>query len=263
MDCQFFSLFLLAASFILLGTCTIMLWKKLRTMSARDNQAVQTSSSHLQLEELESRMNDKIVSMERLINSQSTLISVISNNLRIGSQKEVVPGKEEGDKTREDQGQTGTISNINVIPHIAPEDAEKKLDNLLNGADFTERIWQQFSKPFNICAEKLISYLGENGLPMPRLEPYPALQEDNPNFWTFMIVQALNWRAEGKRFLIPRNFDRYDPLWHEHLFEIRGNTNKPDNYINGLVRCAALKNGILTGNIDKKLVETKGIIAVD
>jgi hypothetical protein len=263
MECQFFSVFLLAASFFLLGACTIMLWKKLSSMSPQDNQVVQTSNRNIELEALESRMNDKIASMERLINSQSTLISVISNNLHISSQKEIVTGEEEGDKTPVDQGQTRIISNIDVSPHIAPEDAEKKLDNLLNGADFTERIWQQFSRPFNLCAEKLIAYLGENGLPMPRIEPYPALQDNNPNFWTFMIVQALNWRAEGKRFLIPRNFDRYDPLWHAHLFEIRGNTNKPDNYINGLVRCAVLKNGILTGYIDKKLVETKGIIKMD
>ena len=74
-----------------------------------------------------------------------------------------------------------------------------------------------------------------------------------------MIVQAQNWRAEGKRFVIPRNYDRYDPLWHEHLFTLRGNTNKPDNYINGLAQCAMLKNGELSGNIDKKLVDIAGL----
>lgn len=268
MECQFFSVFLLAASFILLGVCTIMLWNKVRTIAAKNDQAVLTSNQHLELEVVESRMNDKIAHLERLLNSQSTLISIISTNLSICGIEETVVEKKSTEKESTGQEITkgeenSVITSPDVISRVRYEDAEKKLESLLNDANFTKDIWPQFSESFYICAEKLVSYLSQHGLSTPRIDAYPPLKENNPNFWTFMVVQAMTWRSDGKQFVIPRNYVRYDPLWHQHTFEVRGNTNKADNFINGLVRCAMLKSGMLTGNIDKSMVDLKGIISVE
>ncbi|MCP4146208.1 MAG: hypothetical protein GY757_00525, partial [bacterium] len=208
----------------------------------------------------------KIDFLLKLVNSQSNLLSVISNSLGSYADTELQDktGANSADEDTQNNDNTpGTPSVIGITPNFTPVDVEKKLNKLLNGAEFTGNIWQQFSKPFNVCMDSLVKYLGENGVPMPRINPYPALKENNPNFWRFMIVQPHNGQTGGKRFLIPRNYDHYDPLWYEHLFKIKGNLNKPDNFIKGMVNCVILKNGELTGYIDKKLVEMKGTISVD
>jgi len=267
MELQIFSLIVSTVAFILACLMFILFFRKLKEANNKTNQPIY-SDLHSELNLLESRINNQIDLMMNTINSQSTLISSISNrvdNIMViepGTQKDVVENTVDNEHTIIAEPPEETTDN-RIQSWVSTVDVDKKLDSLLNGTDFTETIWKHFSGPFDFCAEKLVKYLGEHCIPLPRIEPYPTLKDNNPNFWTFIIIQAQNWKDEGRRFVIPRNFDRYDPLWHKHLFEVRGNVNKPDSFIKGLVRCAMLMNGNLSGNIDNRLVELKGIITVD
>lgn len=258
----FLTLVFIIIGFVIVFVFLTFLWKKV--VNEKENQGSPYDNNELKI--LESLMKDRIDMVIRILNSQTTLITAISSSLGTIRKNEDTfekkPVKTSEEEIKIDNEALSKDPGNDVIPRLTPEDAEIKLESLLNGTDFTVSIWQQFSKPFDICAHLLVMYLAENGLPSPRIEPYPPMQDNNPNFWKFMIV-ALNWKADGKRFVIPRNYERYDPLWHEHLFNVRGNVNKPDNYINGLVRCAELKNGELSGYIDKKLLEREGIIEVE
>jgi len=272
MDLQIFTLLVVTIGIIFITICLILFWGKVKEINNKVNQTT-ANDYHQNLDNIELRVDNKLNLMMNMINSQSSLISSFSNRINhfnvVSKDFEKKPLEPTEDKFSKEISQNPSKElfikedNDNETTMLNPEVVEKKLDSLLNGTDFTESIWQQFSKPFDVCVDMLIKYLGEHGMPMPRIQPYPAIKDNNPNFWTFMIIQAQNWKDEGRRFVIPRNFDRYDPLWHKHLFDVRGNVNKPDSYINGLVRCAIIINGNLSGSIDKRLVEEKGIISVD
>lgn len=272
MEIQIYTLLVSIVGFIFIGLCLVLFSGKVRDLNEKVKEISQPAHPD-EAVNLDSRINMKLDPLVNMVNAQSTLISSILQQLGNIAVIKAIPGKEVattaagnepvkiGEKNQEE---IADDKNKRELEHrLSIVDMDKKLDSLLNGTDFTMSIWQGFQEPFDVCAEKLAKYLGEHGIPLPRIEPYPDLKENNPNFWIFMIVQAQSWKNEGRRFLIPRNFARYDQLWHKHLFEIRGNVNKPDSFIKGLVRCAILMNGNLADNIDKRLVELKGIISVD
>lgn len=241
--------------------------KNWKTVFIKDNEGVYKKD----IENLKLSIDGNLNRMMNIIDSQNSLIKTISNlyenfkRVEIASEKELMNISKSINEASKQKNLEVTVESIPmaIIPTITNEELEKKLDSLLNSADFTESIWHHFSRPFDVCVDMLITHLGEHGIPMPKIEAFPNIKDNNPNFWTFMIVHIQNWKDVGRQFIIPRNFDRYDPLWHKHLFEVRGNVNRADNYIKGLVRCAIIMNGDLSGNIDKRLVELKGIISVD
>jgi hypothetical protein len=65
------------------------------------------------------------------------------------------------------------------------------------------------------------------------------------------------------RFLIPRNYSRYDPAMHDHLFKVMGGGESLENFIRELRQCAVLRgSGPLEEFIPPKLVERKGVLVV-
>lgn len=281
MTVELANLVLLSMCVILLGISTIMLWKKFQILSTNNVKAIRS-------EEPQSRINDSIENLTRLVNIQSSLLSIVAKNMKsenhciehnssnqptqspaqtsaneISEQKTILDSNNHQDDRQHEQKHSAK-QDISFLPaEETPEKISKELERLLNSSDFTRTIWQQFSRPFDICAKQMNQFLGDHGIPSPRIEAFPPLEKGNPNFWSFMIVEPNSWKSNGKRFLIPRNYDRYDILTHSHLFEVQGNRHKADSSIIELVRCATLSSGSITNHIDKKMVETKGIIAVD
>lgn len=138
-----------------------------------------------------------------------------------------------------------------------------RLEVLLNHPDFLSSVWQNMDGAFDIASGHLLRYLSEKGIPEPQIEAFPPLPDGNPNHWIFAVVQGRDHGPEVRRILIPRNFSRYDPALHDHIFEVRGKRPTLDNYIREMQRCALLKpKGELKGFIERELVETPGVLIV-
>lgn len=140
-----------------------------------------------------------------------------------------------------------------------------RLALLLNTPDFCSGVWPQMDGPFGQASARLLGFLSDKGVAEPEVEPHPTVGVDYENHWDFLVVWSQDAGGEGSRFLIPRNFSRYDPAVHGHLFRVLGGGDSLENYIRELRECAVLRgSGPLQDQefIEPKLVEKKGVLVV-
>jgi hypothetical protein len=139
----------------------------------------------------------------------------------------------------------------------------ERLDLLLSSPDFRNGVWPRMDGPFNVAAAHLLGYLSGKGVAEPDLEPHPPVGPDYENHWEFMVVWPQDGGDGASRFLIPRNYSRYDPAVHDHLFQVLGGGASLENYIRELRRCALLRGtGPLEEFISPKLVDERGVLVV-
>lgn len=247
---------------IAVGILLFLIWK--RTSSKPDtnpeaeNRLLDEVRAHLnrasnKFEIIENRLLDRVESVKDLIRLQNSYPSFPLERPETTSRAEVF-----------EENNSGRISQVNITPRVPSNDFEARLQDLLNGSDFRQDFWQnQMSRRVDECQNELIKFLAEHGQPEPEFQIYPPLQDNNPHHWRFLILQTRGTSPTKRRFVIPRHYDRFDPSWHSHLFQVHGSSNKPENFILELHRCAILSSGKeLSGYISKSLVEKQGIISL-
>lgn len=137
------------------------------------------------------------------------------------------------------------------------------LYNLLSSPDFTSGVWRRMDGPFDVASALVLGFLAAQGGAEPVVEPHPSTALDHANHWDFLVLWSQESGDDGRRFLIPRNFSRYDPAIHDHLFRVLGGGPTLDNFIRELRQCAVLHGvGPLEGLIPPDLVERKGVLVV-
>jgi hypothetical protein len=271
MELQTILVLVVLLSQIAIGIPVFLLWKRTNSKPdsnpGTDNRLWDELRTHLnrasnKLDVIENRLLDKVESIKDLIRLQSSFTSYFPERREeiretTARTKELV----ENDFAENNFGRTPPV---NITPRVRSDGTESRLESLLNGSEFLQNFWQnKMSKRVDECQTELIKFLAEHGQPEPEFEIYPPLQDNNPHHWHFLIVQTRGTALDKKRFVIPRHYDRFDPLRHSHLFQVRGSSNKPENFVLELHRCAILSSGKeLSGYIDKSLVEKQGIISL-
>lgn len=140
---------------------------------------------------------------------------------------------------------------------------ERRLAQLLDSSAFLDGIWPDLNGSYEDAVRRFLRYLTEEGLPEPVVEPVPSLGAATSNHWLFLVVSYRNPQAASRRFLIPCNYSRYDPLIHDHLFQVLGAGGSVDSFVRELRRCSLLEaHGELQGFIPKNLVVKKGVFVV-
>jgi hypothetical protein len=262
MDLISFLIAFLVIAQLLIVTFLLILWKKYQTSLDTNQNTNEHERIYVEIQALEDRLKEKIDFVVNLLGTQKILIpqlyekpdgSALANKVQD-------KGKEESDLGK---GEHGQIAPIEVKTPIYANPSQKLLESLLNGHDFLQLTWQDLNGSFKRCSNDLIRFLTENGLPKPDIEPYPLLQDYNWPHWKFLIIQVQDSSASNVRYVIPQNFDKYDPAWHNHLFDIRSATTNPDKHIKELHRCATISSsGAIDGYISKSIVEGRGIISL-
>jgi hypothetical protein len=158
------------------------------------------------------------------------------------------------------------LDHLPQVPQLEEEatlTAERRLARLLDSSGFLQGVWPDMNGPHEEAAQKLRRYLAEDGLSEPIVQPFPSLGAGASNHWLFLAVSYRAPQADCRRFLIPCNYSRYDPLVHDHLFQVLGAGGSVDYFVRELRRCALLEaNGELEGFIPKSLVVKKGEFVV-
>lgn len=271
MELQTILVLVVLLSQIAVGILVFLLWKRTSskpdTNTEAENHLWDEVRAHLnrtsnKLEVIENRLLDKVESVKDLLRLQSSYPSFPSE--RREEMRETTARTKEFVENDFEENNFGRTPPVNITPRVRNDGSEARLQDLLNGSEFLQNFWQnRMSRRVDECQNELIKFLAEHGQPEPEFEIYPPLQDNNPHHWHFLILQTRGTARDKKRFLIPRNYDRFDPLRHSHLFQVRGSSNKPENYILELHRCAILNSGKeLSGYIDKSLVEKQGIISL-
>lgn len=197
----------------------------------------------------QSNLNAGLNSLAGAVQALSTQEKPAVAAHRVGAEQEVPPVSVSWPPDPESSGQG--------------QSAPPRIEALLSRPDFLSTVWQDMDGAFDVASGHLLHYLSEHGVAEPHIEAFPPLMHDNPNHWIFAVVQSRDGRSEGHRILIPRNFSRYDPAIHDHLFEVRGKRPTLDNYLREIQKCALLKSmGELKGFIARELVEQKGVVIV-
>ena len=267
---------LMALMFLLqmaIGALIFRLWKRVNARQdstqepgpilLEELQAYQRSIS-AKIDMFAERMTNKLDSIKDIIGVQNGFISSL---LSARYEEKRSTGVKEDELAEEIDEGNHLWNQVKITPVVRSEGHERRLADLLSSSEFLENFWHsQMYKPADESRDQLIRFLVEKGQPEPEIEVYPPLQDENPNHWHFIIIQVRGHGgfSEKKRFVIPRHFDRFDPLWHSHLFDVRGRSTTPENFVTALHRCAMLNSSKdLTGYIDKTLVEKKGIISLE
>lgn len=250
------------------GILVFLLWKKTNSKPAFNPEAenrlwdefrANFNRAFNKLDIIETRLLDRVESIKELIRLQNDNASIRREDMR--GVRTVTQGLADNEFEENTFGRTPSV---NIRPRVPSDDFQARLEDLLNGSEFLQNFWpNKMSRRVDECQSELIKFLAEHGQPEPEFEIYPRLQDNNPHHWHFLILQTLGAARDKKRFLIPRNYDRFDPQRHSHLFQVRGSSNKPENFVLELHRCAILSSGKeLSGYIDKSLVEKQGIISL-
>lgn len=196
-------------------------------------------------------------------------IESILKIVKTQSQQEWAATVERKSKEQEPSPPTPEPFHLDHLPQVpdraeeAAMTAERRLALLLGSSDFLQRVWPDMTGPYEVAVTRLSRYLAEDGLPEPSIEPFPPNEIGASSHWLFMTVSYRDPQMECRRFLIPCNYSRYDPLMHDHLFQVLGAGGSVDYFIRELRQCALLEaNGDLQGFIPKALVVRKGAFVV-
>ena len=186
-----------------------------------------------------------------------------------GASKEGVEPKAARAAAKEEtEPEAATPLHLDRLPQIPrrKEDSlspERRLARVLSDSSFLVGVWPEMDGLFEEALAKLHDYLAEKDLPEPAIEPHPPIENGGSNHWLFMTVAYRDPQTECRRFLIPRNYSRYDPLVHDHLFNVLGASGSVDLFVRELRECALLEaNGELKGFIPRDLVAKKGVFVV-
>jgi|GEM_PF-6860015 len=271
MELQTILVLVVLLSQIAVGLLVFLVWKRSNGKPDADAEAGNHLRDELRdnlnrtsnkLDIIENRVLDRVESIKDLMRLQSGFTSYFPE--RREEMRETAARTKEFVENDFEENNFGRTPPVNIIPRVPSDNLEARLHDLLNGSEFLQNFWQnRMSRRVDECQNDLVKFLAEHGQPEPEFEIYPPLQDNNPHHWHFLILQTRGTARDKKRFLIPRNYDRFDPSRHSHLFQVRGPSNKPDNFILELHRCAILNSGKeLSGYIDKSLVEKQGIISL-
>ena len=208
---------------------------------------------------LERKIDGKFDLLVGQITSQAGWGSGLTNLAEALKQRTAEPaGQRESKEEAPERSITPWPADVEPVSSFARP--TPRIEALLGHPDFLSGVWTGMDGDFHTASGYLLRYLSEKGVPEPRVEAFPPMIEGNPNHWIFLVVDV---SARGHRILIPRNFSRYDPALHDHLFEVRGKQATLDNFIRELQKCALLgATGELQGFIDRDLVEEKGAVVV-
>jgi hypothetical protein len=140
---------------------------------------------------------------------------------------------------------------------------EQQLESLLGSPEFRDGVWPRMDGTFQMASAHLCGFLASQGFPEPGVEPHPPLVRGEGNHWDFLVVRARRAGEEGRRFLVPRNYSRYDPAMHDHLFDVLGRGASLESFVRELRRCAVLRgSGDLGELIRPELLARKGVFVV-
>ncbi|MFY9824243.1 MAG: hypothetical protein WAM82_22905 [Thermoanaerobaculia bacterium] len=158
------------------------------------------------------------------------------------------------------------LDQLPQLPRREEQDSlalENLLARELSAPGFLAGVWPGMEGAFEEASKKLLDYFRNEGLAEPIIEPYPSVERGGSNHWFFLSVAYRDPQKDCRRFLIPRNYSRYDPLVHDHLFEVLGASGSVDLFVKELRRCALLEaQGSLEGFISKDLVVRRGTFVV-
>ena len=248
---------LLTSSLVLelgLGVGLILLWRRSGPSSEKSE------------ESFKRMLQGEMDRFERYLDGKVDLLLAHLADLQApdsGSQEEA-SGQDEGPAT-EDLADWRPPQNLRPrAPGRSADLSEAELlDILLSDQDFTSGIWPRMDGEYQVATAHLLGFLSGQGVAEPGVEPHPPTAFEDGNHWDFLVVWSEDAGGDGCRFLIPRNYSRYDPALHDHLFQVRGGGPGLDNFIQELRQCAVLRgSGPIEGLIRSELVERKGELVV-
>lgn len=233
-----------------LGTGIFLLWRRSQV------------SPQETAEKVKSTVREELSRQERYLDGKVDLLLARLNDLRkmpLETEEEEASVALEAPPT---EG-VGEWAPPDVRPGADDLSESEELALLLDSPAFCSGIWPQMDGPFGEAAARLLGYLAAQGVAEPEIEPYPSTGVEYENHWYFLVVWSHDAEEGSSRFLIPRNFSRYDPAKHDHLFRKLGGGEGLENFIKELRKCAVLRGtGPLEGFISPDLRVKKGVFVV-
>jgi hypothetical protein len=247
-------LLLLSVAVLLLTGAFAALWRRVRTpVLAEPPPALRTD-----FEALERRLGERLDGvLLALVNAQSSVTTFLAT----ASNGAAGPAPSEREELPPEASRlTGPFD---PQFELDPEEVSRRLEMLLNGQDFLQSVWPRLVNDFYDSRQQVQAFLQSNGVPAPVIEPYPRLQDGNPNHWVFMTIAPRGRRSGVRWFLVPRHFVRFDPSFQGHLFEVKGRNDDLEAFVRRLHRCAVVRPEGASGDpIDLRQVEVRGVISV-
>jgi hypothetical protein len=226
------------------------------------------------LEALEQRLAQRIEMTLQLVLVQSNLLSQMTRSGATRDEGVIKPTPQQRPEVEETplpEAVATAAQSSRPGQHVpssqqaeTPAAAMPALGKVLEGSEFRDTLWPRLVGDFDTVSRELQEFLRAQGLTQVELEPYPPLHEGTSNHWEFVIAQPRQQPPDGRSFLLPRSFGRYDPLFHSHLFKAEAQPSSSDLFFRQLIRCAELRwHQGAGGAIDRDRVLNAGEIRVE
>jgi len=249
---------LLISSLVLelgLGVGLVLLWRRSGPSSEKSEESLQR------------RLQGEMDRFERYLDGKVDLLLAHLSDLQVSdaepSEGALTEGEDQTTAVDLEQWRPSTDLRAQGPGRRGELSEAEQLDILLSDPDFTSGIWPRMDGEFQVATAHLLGFLSGQGVAEPGVEPHPPTAFEDGNHWDFLVVWSEDAGGEGCRFLIPRNYSRYDPALHDHLFRVRGGGPGLDNFIQELRQCAVLRGaGPIEDLIRPELVKRKGELVV-
>ena len=257
---------LLALQVLMVTGSAFVLWKQ-GTMAARQREILRTVTVEVQTlgRRLDGRMTSFVEENHISFEELRTFLSDVLRQIDAATKDSLARSISKGENSEGSEHQQRSGPRIPRLPAFQPgagANPEARLEDLLGDSAFLQDLWPRLNGPVDESMPRFMEYLAKNDQAATELLFYPDLGSRGRNHWIFLLARARG-PTSSRRFVIPRYFSRYDPSWHAHLFDIRGQKGMVENFVRDLHRCAFLKAiGDIRGNISSELVQKRGIISL-